>query len=227
MNLQRCLRILELETATSAKEIQQAYRDLVHVWHPDRFQSNPRLRQKAEDKLREINQAYAELRTYLVSSKGKGLKGVTTGLRGDPSRDLAGSSTCPAPKRSSIGRYLLCLVLCIILGISALIVYLLSNMDTIASKTKGLASEALKEIVTKLEENKTIQKNDPSMQRIIKDIDRESTPKETKASFELHLDSGSIIVTESWWEENDMLMYKTSGGSMGIEKNKVKKIVER
>ena len=48
-----------------------------------------------------------------------------------------------------------------------------------------------------------------------------------KNKFEIHLDSGSIIMTETWWEENDMIMYKVDGGSMGIERSRVKKIVKR
>jgi len=30
----------------------------VNVWHPDRFSANPRLKHKAEEKLKEINVAY-------------------------------------------------------------------------------------------------------------------------------------------------------------------------
>ena len=40
------------------------YRDLVKVWHPDRFGSDPRLRSKAEEKLAQINDAYRALRDY-------------------------------------------------------------------------------------------------------------------------------------------------------------------
>jgi DnaJ-domain-containing protein 1 len=43
-------------------EIKQAYRDLVEIWHPDRFTHNDRLRQKAEEQLKEINSAYDRLK---------------------------------------------------------------------------------------------------------------------------------------------------------------------
>ena len=43
-------------------EIKQAYRDLVEIWHPDRFTHNERLRQKAEEQLKEINSAYDRLK---------------------------------------------------------------------------------------------------------------------------------------------------------------------
>ncbi len=56
------LRILDLDDTASEADIRQSYRDLVMVWHPDRFAHNPRLRQKAEAKLKLFNQAYAHLK---------------------------------------------------------------------------------------------------------------------------------------------------------------------
>jgi|GEM_PF-3972353 len=58
MKRDRCYEILELPATASRKEILQGYRDLVNVWHPDRFGHNPRLRQRAEEKLKQLNQAY-------------------------------------------------------------------------------------------------------------------------------------------------------------------------
>lgn len=51
-------RILEVKPSASADEIQRAYRELVKVWHPDRFQNDPSLKERANAKLREINEAY-------------------------------------------------------------------------------------------------------------------------------------------------------------------------
>jgi preprotein translocase subunit Sec63 len=56
-------RILELEQGASPSEIKRAYRDLAMVWHPDRF-SDPRMQQKAEDRLKQINAAYEFLKSY-------------------------------------------------------------------------------------------------------------------------------------------------------------------
>ena len=68
MNLKQSLKILELENPGSIHDARRAYKDLVRVWHPDRFQSNPRLKQKAEKKLREINLAFNFLRDYMASN---------------------------------------------------------------------------------------------------------------------------------------------------------------
>jgi len=53
--------IFHLEPGASFAELQQSYRDLVRVWHPDRFAGDPRLQKIAEEKLREINRAYLVL----------------------------------------------------------------------------------------------------------------------------------------------------------------------
>ena len=59
--IERCCQILGLEADASPEEVKQAYRDLVHVWHPDRFAQNPRLQKKAEAMLKEINGAYEKI----------------------------------------------------------------------------------------------------------------------------------------------------------------------
>ena len=58
MTLARALRVLDLHPAADRKEVRQAYLDLVRVWHPDRFQGDERLREKACWRLSEINAAY-------------------------------------------------------------------------------------------------------------------------------------------------------------------------
>ena len=63
MLTKEALDVLALRPGASSVEIKEAYRDLVKVWHPDRFGSDPGLRQKAEDKLKQINQAYAVMQS--------------------------------------------------------------------------------------------------------------------------------------------------------------------
>jgi uncharacterized RDD family membrane protein YckC len=77
MDIFEAFHILEIEPTASADEIALAYRDLVRVWHPDRFTSTPRLQEKANEKLRWINEAYTTVMTYRKS--------------GTPRRETAGA----------------------------------------------------------------------------------------------------------------------------------------
>jgi hypothetical protein len=56
--LRECYRLLETAPESSPEELKRAYRDLVKVWHPDRFADDPRLQARAQEKLKQINQAY-------------------------------------------------------------------------------------------------------------------------------------------------------------------------
>lgn len=63
-SIAKYLEILGASEHSSLNEIKQAYRDLASVWHPDRFSDNPRLQDKATEKLKEINVAYEALVKY-------------------------------------------------------------------------------------------------------------------------------------------------------------------
>src|SRR5918911_1656801 len=54
----RCYNLLGVKRGASSQELKTAHRDMAKVWHPDRFAHDPRLQQKAQEKLKEINEAY-------------------------------------------------------------------------------------------------------------------------------------------------------------------------
>jgi len=59
--IEKHFQTLDLAPGASLDQIKQAYRDLVQIWHPDRFAHSPRLRQKTEERLKEINASYEQL----------------------------------------------------------------------------------------------------------------------------------------------------------------------
>lgn len=52
--------VLGIKEGASEEEIKRAYRELVKKYHPDQYRDNP-LSQLAEEKLREVNEAYETL----------------------------------------------------------------------------------------------------------------------------------------------------------------------
>ena len=54
-------RALDLPPGASIEQIRAAYKELVKVWHPDRFGKDEKLRERATQKLQQINAAYEKL----------------------------------------------------------------------------------------------------------------------------------------------------------------------
>jgi curved DNA-binding protein CbpA len=61
MNIEECLRILELEPGATIDEVKAARNELLQVWHPDKYLANSKLSEKAQEKTLKINEAFAVL----------------------------------------------------------------------------------------------------------------------------------------------------------------------
>lgn len=66
-SVEEYLNIMDLKSDVGIDQLRQKYRDLIFVWHPDRFPGNSRLQADAEAKLKEINGAYEFLLGYLAA----------------------------------------------------------------------------------------------------------------------------------------------------------------
>jgi hypothetical protein len=62
LDLHKHFAVLELKPGASSEQIKASYKELVQIWHPDRFQNNPQLQQRAHLKLQQINNSYDFLR---------------------------------------------------------------------------------------------------------------------------------------------------------------------
>ena len=265
MDTRQCLEILELESINSPEELRKAYRRMVKIWHPDRFHGDAHTQQKAEGKLKEINQAYKHLLAYFDPEERKRLKSSNSaadrysgfenryqgsGLHqrydgshysnrnGGPSGksyQFDHHKASPAPKQSFFGRLALVGVICFFIAISCLVGYFILNMDRLTAKPLGAATEALEEmkkhleeeLITKTDEIGNIRTKSPAAENESSNISEESKLKPNQKYFEIYLEGGTIITTQSWWYEGDMVMYQQFGGSMGVEKTQVVRIVER
>ena len=90
MNIKRSFEILEIGTDATEDEARQAYKDLVAVWHPDRFSHNPRLKKKAEEKLKEANLAFEMVQAFFAATgKKQTAGGEQMGKNGFSKTELA------------------------------------------------------------------------------------------------------------------------------------------
>lgn len=112
---ERCLELLGLRPGASVQEIKAAYRDMAKVWHPDRFAQDPRLQEKAQNKLKEINEAYE---TLTWASSGRGTRADASARPANASSSSS-SSQSPRPAQPASGKSLwpltiVALILCVV-----------------------------------------------------------------------------------------------------------------
>jgi hypothetical protein len=67
-SLERAFQTLELGSEATEEMVKRTYRELVKVWHPDRFENDASLKERAQEKLKQINLAYALLTEHFHSS---------------------------------------------------------------------------------------------------------------------------------------------------------------
>jgi DnaJ-domain-containing protein 1 len=61
-NLDKSMKMLQLDSNASAEEIRKAYRNAIQHYHPDKYEHlPPEFRQLAETKSKQINEAYSTL----------------------------------------------------------------------------------------------------------------------------------------------------------------------
>ena len=259
MNLKKCLRVLNLEQAASKSDVEQAYREMIDTWQPERFTPNSPLRIQAEEQLKEINIAYKKLITYLSPNHAGNKLAM---LEAEPAASYAKSSNAttpktdnylrtnddpkpskPTPKKvagavptagtgsSLAGKYVVLGLLLIFAAITAVILKYLADVDQSPFESKPQSS-ILKRLTPDGSASTPGTKPKYSKDKPAKSKKREQEQRPKKTTqlpryFEIHLKEGNIIIAEKWWEENNMIMYKTNYGTMGIEKSTIKKIISK
>jgi hypothetical protein len=119
-DLSHSYRILGLESPVSKDELKRAYRELVKVWHPDRFGHDEQLQRSAEQKLKEINGAYEILLANLFAES---LDEPDAAAPSPP--PPASGETAPATGKRAV--FWVCLI--VVLTLSALIWGMFWNRD--------------------------------------------------------------------------------------------------
>ncbi|MCW3095798.1 MAG: repeat-containing protein [Chthonomonadaceae bacterium] len=100
MDLLQLCEVLGVQPGASASEVKAAYRDLVQVWHPDRFGQSTRLNTLATEKLKEINEAYSRL-MELATPSGYVPKPPRPTQRPDPAPPKPQPPSPPRPQQQA------------------------------------------------------------------------------------------------------------------------------
>ncbi len=69
--------VLGVNRNATKEEIRDAYRELIKKYHPDKFRDNPDMKALAEEKIKEVNEAYKYLLDNFDNSSG--VSGVASG----------------------------------------------------------------------------------------------------------------------------------------------------
>ncbi|MBX9654037.1 J domain-containing protein [bacterium] len=77
-NYERCCEILEVPPGTPMPEIERSFRELIKVWHPDRFADNPALQMRATQKTSEITKSFQWIRKHASTIKEPEARSTTT-----------------------------------------------------------------------------------------------------------------------------------------------------
>lgn len=72
---ERYCELLEVSPSASAEEIQKSFRELIKVWHPDRFADQPELQRRATQKTSELTRAFQWLRRHNESHAAQSTNG--------------------------------------------------------------------------------------------------------------------------------------------------------
>ena len=95
-----CLELFDLPDAFTEAQLKQAYHDLVQVWHPDKHSHNERLRKKADEKMKEINQAYEVLKSGLINGSFRLVRSRGRPGSPEPGKGPTGSHEPPPTTRT-------------------------------------------------------------------------------------------------------------------------------
>jgi hypothetical protein len=83
--LEECYTILGVPPYTRKADVVEKYRLLVQVWHPDRFEQQRRIREQAEEHLKQITAAYKQIESAgfpdVPTDGGRPTQGAATARR--------------------------------------------------------------------------------------------------------------------------------------------------
>jgi hypothetical protein len=91
MNLAASFNLLNLSRRADQAQAKKAYKAQVRRWHPDQFPEGSATKAKAEERLKQVNLAYARIKAHLAASRPTPGIDVTAAPCHQPKQDAAGN----------------------------------------------------------------------------------------------------------------------------------------
>ena len=145
--------VLGVKPGVSNAELKAAHRDLAKVWHPDRFLHDPRLQAKAQEKLKEINQAYEQL-----------ISGKTPRPVSPPPRQADRAHTAPS-RRSGGGQWIAVAILVFVAVFAVTTRALLQQRNQPVEEPVEQSENVEQERATRPDSNTRAEVGEPSRQQ--------------------------------------------------------------
>ncbi len=150
-----------------------------------------------------------------------------------PQRPSVRPSASGPARTSSAGKYMVIALLLLLGGFTVFILNYLLKLDQSDFDNRAPSSSIMKKLAGESQSSESTKKSG-SRKRELKHpgYSEKGRPEGGLSTrhgnyFEIHLKEGGVIMAEKWWEQGNMIMYKTKFGTMGIEKDSVKHIVSK
>ena len=161
-------------------------------------------------------------------------KSGTGKVPGKPGRGSTMRPSASGPARtSSAGKYVVFGLLLLMAGFTVFIIKYLLELDQSRLGGSSPTSTMMKKLSGESQSAKPNQEPTPHKRKSTntgyssKGNSDSGLSNQQGGYFEIYLKEGGVIIVEQWWEQGDMIMYKTKLGTIGIEKDLVKHIVSK
>ena len=160
-------------------------------------------------------------------------KSATKKASGKPRRPSMRPSASGPPRTSAAGKYVVIGLVLLLVGFTVFIIHYLLKLDETGFENRTPTTSIMKKLTGESDSSKPIKKPGSRKRKLRatgysgkgkSDSDISNQPGNY---CEIYLKGGSVIIAEKWWEQGNMIMYKTKFGTMGIEKDSVEKIVSK
>ena len=146
-------------------------------------------------------------------------------------RPSVGPSASGPARSSSAGKYVVIGLLLLLGGVTVFIINYLSKLDQSDFDNRAPTSSILKKLSGESQSSESTKKSGSRKRELKNPGYSENGKPDGELStrqgnyYEIYLKGGGVIIVEKWWEQGNMIMYKTQFGTLGIEKDSVDNIV--